>query len=65
MIWTGGDGAFRGVPDCSTATHPWRAHHSVDVVVTEHGCAWLRGELIAVAAPEHRKALALHAEGTS
>lgn len=38
------------------------AHHSVDVVVTEHGVAWLRGRtqrerrdrLIAVAAPEHR-----------
>lgn len=40
-------------------------HHSVDVVVTEHGVAWLRGRtrsertaaLRAVAAPEHRDAL--------
>ncbi|MCR1785058.1 hypothetical protein KVF89_21140 [Nocardioides carbamazepini] len=38
------------------------AHHSVDVVVTEHGVAWLRGRtveerreaLAAIAAPEHR-----------
>lgn len=41
-------------------------YHSVDVVVTEHGVAWLRGRsvaerreaLIAVAAPRHRDALA-------
>lgn len=40
-------------------------HHSVDVVVTEHGIAWLRGRtrseradaLRAVAAPEHRPGL--------
>lgn len=40
-------------------------HHSVDVVVTEHGIAWMRGKtqserraaLIAVAAPEHRATL--------
>ncbi|MFT4028792.1 MAG: acetyl-CoA hydrolase/transferase C-terminal domain-containing protein [Protaetiibacter sp.] len=41
-------------------------HHSVDVVVTEHGVAWLRGRtrseradaLRAIAAPEHRTVLA-------
>jgi acyl-CoA hydrolase len=41
------------------------ARADVDVVVTEHGTAWLRGcpvderaaRLVAVAAPEHRDAL--------
>ncbi|MGX1703119.1 acetyl-CoA hydrolase/transferase family protein [Microbacterium sp. NPDC055357] len=52
--------AAHGPGDLVTAPH-----HSVDVVVTEHGVAWLRGAtqlerraaLIAVAAPEHRAAL--------
>jgi 4-hydroxybutyrate CoA-transferase len=47
-------------------------HHSVDVVVTEHGVAWLRGRtqrerqqaLVGVAAPEHRDALTIATEGT-
>lgn len=42
------------------------AYHSVDVVVTEHGVAWLRGRtieerreaLVAIASPEHRGHLA-------
>lgn len=53
--------AAHGAGDLVTA-----AHHSVDAVVTEHGVAWLRGRtsaerrtnLISVAAPEHRDALA-------
>jgi acyl-CoA hydrolase len=53
--------ASHGTGDLVTA-----AHHSVDAVVTEHGVAWLRGRtaaerranLISVAAPEHRDALA-------
>lgn len=56
--------ATHGAGDLVTA-----AHHSVDVVVTEHGVAWLRGRtaaerrdnLVAVAAPEHRDALAADA----
>lgn len=47
-------------------------HHSVDVVVTEHGAAWLRGRtrrerataLCAVAAPEHRAALMTREPGS-
>ncbi len=41
------------------------AHHGVDVVVTEHGAAWLRGRtlrergeaLVGIAAPEHQRRL--------
>jgi len=56
---------------CIVAQHDPRdaiaaPHHAVDVVVTEHGVAHLRGRtireraeaLIAIAAPEHREALA-------
>ncbi|GAA1854120.1 acetyl-CoA hydrolase/transferase family protein [Microbacterium koreense] len=56
--------ASHGTGDLVTA-----AHHSVDAVVTDHGVAWLRGRtaaerrdnLISVAAPEHRDALAADA----
>jgi acyl-CoA hydrolase len=48
------------------------ARSDVDVIVTEHGCAHLRGRsgreraqaLIAIAAPEHRQTLTQLAQAT-
>lgn len=63
---TAKDGSSTVVAQHDPADTVSLAYHSVDVVVTEHGVAWLRGRtlaercdaLVAIAVPEHRDHLA-------